>query len=217
MPRAKLIRSPNRVYHVSARSNNKEWFYIPASLCWGLMTEALGMAADKYGAEIHTFVLMSNHYHCLLTTPRANLDLVMQYFHTRVTFLIQRATGRINHVLGARYSQNLLYGASDLAYLYKYVFRNPVRAGICERVQDYPYSTFNNLSPSLPVSEGIGPYWRAIPKNEGARLKWLNAPTSKELEELITLGLKHPRFEFSTSSNLQAKLRRLRHSYGVET
>ncbi len=179
MPRPKLIRSDRFAYHVYVRSNNKEWFYIPIEECWRILLIALNRIPDRYRPEVHALVLMSNHLHMILSAPNRNLDAIMMYFLSDATRWIQNSSGRINHIFGGRYGWSLLEGPQALAYAYKYIYRNPVRAGLCDRVEDYPFSTLNTTSATRMV-EGFGPYWRLIPRNFEDRLAWLNKPTPKE-------------------------------------
>jgi putative transposase len=89
MPRPHLFRTDSFAYHVTTRSNNKEWFYISSKKCWSIFKETLCATAERYGIYIHSLVLMSNHFHLLLSTPQKNLDISMQYFLSRSTQLIQ--------------------------------------------------------------------------------------------------------------------------------
>src|SRR5207237_1433286 len=148
--------SKTLAYHITNRANNKEWFYIPIKETWKIFCEILSRASRMYGAEIHTFVLMSNHYHLLVTTPLGNLDLFMRYFQTEACRAIQERAARKNHVFGGRYKWTILGGSAAVAYAYKYILRNPVRARIAENVESYPYSSFTSLSllkSELPISE----------------------------------------------------------------
>jgi len=45
----------------------------------------LGQACERTGWRVHAFVLMGNHYHFMLETPRANLVEGMSWFQTTVT------------------------------------------------------------------------------------------------------------------------------------
>ena len=214
MPRARLFRTSSLSYHITARSNNREWFYIPIEDSWSVFCRSLNEAAYRYGVNLHGFVLMSNHFHLLLTTPNKNLDEFMRYFLSNATRRIQRKADRINHVFGARYRATVIDSAWGLAYVYKYIYRNPVRAGISERVQDYQWSSFQKYE-NLILSEGIDIYWSNIPKDPIAKLKWLNHPTPIENEVLIGRALRRAKFKFTTDSNFQARLRGLEKSYGV--
>jgi putative transposase len=208
MPRPRLFRSNSLAYHVTVRSNNREWFYISQEECWSILVESLNQATERYGAQAHQLVLMSNHFHLLLSTPDSNIDLVMQYFETQATRQIQYRTERINHVFGGRYKWNVLPDACALAYVFKYICRNPVRAGIVAKCEDFPFSAINDLSCGLVVSEGFDEYWRAIPKPPEERREWLNVPAPSEVENLIRRGLRHPTFKIPAGNDYK-RLRNL--------
>ena len=216
MPRAPLIRTNQFAYHVTSRSNNRDWFYIPLVDSWDVFTKHLSRTAEIYRLEIHLFVLMSNHFHLLLSTPNCDIDRAMQHFLSCSTKEIQRRTARINHVFGGRYKWSVLGNAAALAYAYKYIARNPVRAGICQRVQDFPYITLNDPRSCVPTTEGLGPYWSLIPRQPAARWAWLNESSDYGPEKLIGRALRRSQFQLSTHSNHQSDLRVLREQYGVE-
>ncbi|MBM4317764.1 MAG: hypothetical protein FJ116_09820 [Deltaproteobacteria bacterium] len=214
MPRAHIFRTRKFSYHVTARSNNKEWFYLPIETCWEIFSYSLNEATERYGVDLHGFVLMSNHFHMLVTTPNENLDSFMRYFLSNATRRVQRRADRINHIFGARYRGTVIETSWALAYVFKYIFRNPVRAGICEKIEEYPWSSGQKYG-ELVLSEGIGRYWSLIPKNQTLRSQWLNLPTPKESEILIRRALRRSKFKFTTDSNFQARLRTLEISYGI--
>ncbi len=215
MPRKHLYRTSEFAYHVTNRSNNKEWFYIPIEECWEIFCYILGKTSAKYGVYLHQLVLMSNHYHLLLSTPDCNIDVAVQYFQSQVARIIQSRANRINHIMGTRYKWTVLDSPYSLAYVYKYICRNPVRAGIAEKVEDYRFSSL--YKDQFPTAEGFNSYWKFIPRTQPERLKWLNVPTPKEQEELIGRALRRCHFKFSSHSNLQPYLRDLRANYGIES
>ena len=214
MPRARIYRTSTFCYHITARSNNQEWFYLPTKTCWEIFCRTLNESADRYEVLLHSFVLMSNHFHLLVTTPQANLDSFMRYFLSNSTRRIQRQADRINHIFGTRYRASVMESSWALAYVFKYILRNPVRAGLCNNVTDYPWSTMQKYD-DLVLSEGIGSYWGLIPRKPAERLTWLNLPTPKETEELVGRALRRTKFQFTTDSNYQSKLRALEANYGV--
>lgn len=219
MPRKNLILSKELPYHVTNRSNNKEWFYIPLEQTWKIFCCVLSNAAAKYNVDIHAFVLMSNHYHLILSTPLANLDSFMRYFQTEACRKVQRKALRINHVFGSRYRWSVLENSISFAYAYKYTLRNPVRAGLSSLVQDYLFCSSKFLIGSnfdLPLVERIDNLGRQIPKSTKERLLWLNSPTPKEVEVLIGKALRRFQFAFSKGNDVRQQLKLLKVSYGVE-
>ncbi len=219
MPRKPLLITDSHPYHVTNRSNNKEWFYIPIEESWEVFTDVLSRCCEMYQAEIHTFVLMSNHYHLILSTPKRNLSKIIRYFQTEVCREIQRRSGRINHVFGGRYKWSALTSASAIAYGYKYVLRNPVVAGVCGKVEDYPFSTLWNKNKysfgHIPLVEGITLHWKLLPKSESERLNWLNRPTPKECEQILSKALRRFEFGFSKGNDVRQELNRLSYYYDI--
>ena len=181
------------------------------------MRTALAAACEKYRAIPNLFVLMPNHFHLILTTPLGNIDVVMQYFISEATRAIQLRANRINHIFGGRYRWSFLKSAAALGYAYKYVARNPVRAGLAASVEQYDFSTLASTTSALPIADGIGKYWQFIPQDYGNRLEWLNRRTPKEQEELIGKALRRYNFQFTKDSNFQKNLRLLRQEYGIES
>lgn len=218
MPRKRILRTNQFLYHVTNRSNNKEWFYIPIETAWDIFCKILTYSSNLYETEIHAFVLMSNHYHLLISTPKSNLDIFMRHFQTEVCREIQRIASRVNHVFGNRYKWSVLDSSYAVAYVYKYVIRNPVRAGIVSRIEEYPFCLFSEIyrgGSSVPHTERLGREWRFIPKNLGDRLEWLNHPTPKEREELISKALRRSTFKFSQGNEMRESLSQLYHDYGI--
>ena len=141
MPRKPLIRVDNRPYHVTIRSNNKEWFDLPMKLVWKICIDALRQASFKYPVKIDSFVLMSNHYHLLLYTPNADIDKFMSVLNSTISREIRSYTGRINRIFGDRYRWKLINCDQYYQNVIRYVFQNPIKAKITKRCEDYLYST----------------------------------------------------------------------------
>lgn len=218
MARRPLIRTSDFPYHVTGRSNNKEWFYVPMMQCWDAFEEVLIATEVAYGIELHSFVLMSNHFHLTVSTPNKNLDEAMRYLLTEVSRRLRRISNRINHIFGNRYKWSVLTNPVAWSYVYKYVYRNPVTAGISPSCLTYPYSTLHKLyfgHCRLPIVEGTSALWKWIPKDPVEKIDWLDKPTPRELERLVALGLRRYEFQFSSRRDLQFKLRKLASHYLV--
>ncbi len=214
MPRKKLIIDGRHPFHVTARSNNQDWFQLPLNECWSIFERCLLATAERYGVLLHAFVLMSNHFHLLLTAPSANLSSAMRYLMTESSRKIARGAGVTNHVYGSRYKWSWLPDEYAQAYVYKYVLRNPVKAGIVGRVEEYRFSTMQRLLTGRPTAIPLSsrPDWNFARRSEPEILQWLNAPTGKE-ENLIRAALRRSTFAFSRDAKVQRQLRELEQSY----
>lgn len=189
MSRKKIIRSSSGSYHIWARANNRESFPVPIHQCWGIYNYYLEQLAKRYQAQIHAFVLMPNHFHLIMSTPNQNIDQCMGYFMTQTSKGIGMASGRINHVYGGQYGWTLIESPSVYAIILKYVYRNPVKAKICDRVEEYSWSTLTNQARRhLIVGRSEFEYW--APKDYDQLIGWLNEDSFPEFESKLWASLK---------------------------
>lgn len=174
------------------RSNNQEFFYVDQALLWMIFMKSLRELTRQFKCEIHAFVLMSNHYHLMISTPQENLGEAMKYLHREVARQANRSTGRINHFFGGRYKWALICDEVYYWNCLKYLFRNPIRAGICTDVGIYKFSSLNRPTNLLE--------WRVTDlfENPGRKieldLNWLNEPFGVESEIAIRKGLRRREF-----------------------
>ncbi|MCO4794717.1 MAG: transposase [Bacteriovoracaceae bacterium] len=156
MPRKKLIRTNEFPYHVTSRSNNKEWFYIPTEDVWKHTRAVIRLGRKKFNIKIDAFVLMNNHYHMCIWTHDSNLDEFMMYFNKNLGQRIARQANRINRIFGASYKWTLI--ESDIYYrnVLKYIYQNPIRAGLVKTCQEYPYSDFKSQKMEKALRKWIG-------------------------------------------------------------
>ncbi len=200
MPRKNLVRSDSLPYHVTARANNREAFFLDLPRLWELLGTQCLFLNTVYKVEFHAVVLMPNHIHMILTVPEFDLGLVMNDFMRSISRRSNLKTGRTGHVFGGPYFWSLVQSSRYFSHVLKYVYRNPVRANLCEKVEDYPYSTLRGLVGAAHLPVPIH-YTRSelelfLPAFEGQQqLLWLNTPFSTEVEEQIKKGLRRKLFE----------------------
>src|SRR5262245_15287967 len=151
MPRPIHINSSECPYHVTSRSHNKDHYPLPLPEIWGIFCEYLWLCHMKYNLSIHAFVLMPNHFHLIASTPLAHLSESMNYFMGQTSKEINKRAKRINQMHGCRYYRSLISRPLYAMHVYKYVYRNPVKANLCQSVESAEYST-------LPMFLGSKPF-----------------------------------------------------------
>jgi putative transposase len=186
MPRRLLIRSKNLPYHVTARSHNKTPFALSSQEIWQLVKTSFKEAYAVHHIELISFVLMSNHYHMILLTPEGNLDQFLYEFNKRLALKIQKRTGQINQIFGGRYKWCLIQSQNYFMNCYRYVYQNPVRAGLSKDCQSYPFSTLNY---ALGNDEFVIPIQDKYGFKDEHGLRWLNQKIEESEKELLRKGL----------------------------
>src|SRR5213593_4753214 len=129
MPRPLRIEYAGARYHVMSRGDRREAiFHDDADRREFLRT--LGEACLKTGWQVHAYCLMSNHFHLVVETPRANLVAGMKWFLGVYTSRFNRRHKLFGHLFSGRY-KSLIVDGSGTGYLKTvcdYVHLNPVRA-----------------------------------------------------------------------------------------
>jgi len=127
-------------YHVTQRGNRREDIFFEDEDRKKYLTWLLEYS-DKHGLKIWAYCLMSNHVHFIVVPQnRDTLERVMRPLHMRYAQYINSKNGWSGHLWQGRYFSSAL----DEKYLWgaiRYVERNPVRAGIVERSEDYLWSS----------------------------------------------------------------------------
>lgn len=190
-----LVRISDRPYHIYARSNNKEWFHIPLEDVWTIFCGLLGYLTVIHNLKIHGFVLMSNHFHLLATTPNANLDEVMQILMREASRKINDIAGRINHVFGGPYKWCIIRNDNHYMQAYRYIYQNPIRAGLCQKVEEYRFSTIHYLANKKALPFPIYPL-----QNAGLN-EWLNHTLDNEENDCMRRALRRREFKFSLKNS----------------
>lgn len=189
MPRKPIERSRTNYYHITARSNNREFFFLPILNVWDIMTRKLGVLQREHGIKVASFVLMNNHFHLLLLTPNEDIDRVMYFFMKEVTLELLKCTGRINKIFGGRYKGSIIQSYGHLVNVYKYILRNPIEVSLSDRAENYPYST---LFPSIQISCAF-----TFEQFENLdELSWINQRFEKHEADSIRCGLSKTIFAY---------------------
>jgi len=103
--------------------------------------EWLKAYCDQHGVAILAYCLMTNHVHLVAVPAGADgLERALKPLHMRYAQRVNRARGWHGHVWQGRFFSSPL----DEAYLWaalRYVERNPVRARLVRRAENYPWSS----------------------------------------------------------------------------
>jgi putative transposase len=100
-------------------------------------------AANKYAVSVHSFVLMTNHVHLLVTpSTTTGVSLFMQYIGRRYVPYINRKYDRSGSLWEGRYKSSLVQQEKYFLKVMKYIELNPVRACMVEVPNHYHWSSF---------------------------------------------------------------------------
>jgi putative transposase len=208
MPRTARASKANYCYHVLNRGNGRARIFHKNG-DYEAFVALFERACERLPMRILAYCLMPNHFHLVLW-PRGDGDLSrwMQWLLTAHVRRYHRHYGGSGHVWQGRFKAFPIQLDEHLLAVLRYVERNPLRASLVERAEDWRWSSLRLFTPE-PQVEWLhrgpvprGPNW----------YNWVNEPQS-ELE-LIRLRSSISR---GTPFGSQQWMRRAADNLGLES
>ena len=141
MARLPRLTLPGYPHHVIQRGNNRQPIFARKADYQRLL-DLLDDNARQFEVAIHAYVLMSNHFH-LLVTPQTSdgLPQMMQAVGRRYVRYFNDSQQRSGTLWEGRYRSTLIQTDRYLLACMAYIDLNPVRAGLVAQAADYPWSS----------------------------------------------------------------------------
>jgi REP element-mobilizing transposase RayT len=108
----------------------------------------LGVVAnvvERFAWVLHTYCLMTNHYHLVVQTPLANISAGMQRLNSMHAQWFNWRHGLSGHLFQGRFHSVDVEDESHFLELSRYVVLNPIRAGIAEHPAAYTWSSYRAM------------------------------------------------------------------------
>jgi REP-associated tyrosine transposase len=126
MARPLRINYPGALYHVTCRGNEQRPIYRDRTDHQTFLGH-LQNSLETYGVLLHAYVLMTNHFHLMIETPRGNLSEFMRHLNVTYTGFFNRRHRRVGHLFQGRFKAIVVDADSYLLELSRYVHLNPIR------------------------------------------------------------------------------------------
>lgn len=118
----------------------------------------------------------------------------MTYFNREISKEINFLSGKINQNFGSRYYSTVVDDPRYYLTVYRYVYRNPVEAGLAETVEAYPYSSFQFVLGKRKFEFPVFDY-PVIESGHYLDLNWLNKSYKSDEKSKIRTALKKAYFK----------------------
>ena len=115
--------------------------------CHSFLARLRGVT-ERTGWTIAAWCLMQTHYHLLVFAPsEPRIPWAMQALNSVYAREFNQRHGRRGHVFGERYTDTLVGSEAHLDAAAEYILENPVRAGLVQAVDHWPWSGDHRLEP----------------------------------------------------------------------
>jgi putative transposase len=140
MARPLRIEYPGAFYHVINRGHRHEPI-VTDDRDKERFISYLSRMAGQFNVLVHSYCLMTNHYHLIIETPEGNLSRTMQWLNVSYAGYYNRRYHYAGHLFQGRFKAVLVDAGEYLEALSRYIHLNPVRAGVASCAWDYAWSS----------------------------------------------------------------------------
>ena len=163
MPRPPRIDFPDAVYHVTSRGNGRSVIFRSDAD----RLRFLAQLADNLhvaAVVLYAYVLLDNHFHLVLRTPRGNLSRFMQRLLTAYAMYARYKHRCPGHQFQGRFKAKLVQDDLYLRIVSRYVHLNPVKTAAGRRLDrrarlrlldGYPWSSYRGYVEGKNVEEFV--------------------------------------------------------------
>jgi len=103
---------------------------------------------------LHEFVIMPDHIHVLIA-PKKSLERAVQFIKGGFSYRAKKELGSNMEIWQKGFSDHRIRDASDYRLHQVYIQQNAVRKNLCERAEQYPYSSACSRYELEPAPQGL--------------------------------------------------------------
>ena len=173
MARPLRVAVPGAWYHVIARGIERRAIFRDETY-YQKFEELLATLPERFGVRIHTYVLMPNHYHLQIETPRLNLSEAIRWLNISYAVWFNHRTRRNGPLLQGRFKA-VIHEPGEAGWtIHEYIHLNPVRvkrfrasrsdpegpspeqmAQMVEALQEFKWSSYRAYAGYTPVPKWL--------------------------------------------------------------
>lgn len=140
MAREKRIVCEGSIFHIISRGNNREYI-LSNPKHKSFLLKQIKEYNVVFDFELLAYVIMDNHYHLLIKTNKTPISEIMFNINNVLSKYLTRELDKKGHVLEKRFTSKLVTTDTYIIWLLRYIHRNPIRAHICNDIDDYRWSS----------------------------------------------------------------------------
>ena len=92
--------------------------------------------------ELYAYCLMGNHIHLLIKVTDEPIEQVFKRVGGKFVYWYNVKYQRVGHLFQDRFKSEPVETNEYFWTVIRYIHQNPVKAGLCKKLEDYPYSSY---------------------------------------------------------------------------
>ena len=161
MPRKPRFYLPGIPAHIVQRGNCRQAVFFD-DIDYHFYLDRLSEGCEKYGCQVHAYVLMTNHVHLLMTpTSKQSISKTMQFLGRNYVTYVNKTYAKSGTLWEGRHKGSIIESDEYLLACMRYIEMNPVRAGMVNKPVDYPWSSYS-VNAAGEVNNVVSPHERYL-------------------------------------------------------
>lgn len=141
MPRKARQKAESGIYHVMLRGIDRQLIFEDAEDYLRFL-DIVQECRDLCDFKLYAYCLMGNHVHLLLKVQNDGLETIFKRIGGRYVYYYNVKYQRIGHLFQDRFKSEPVDDDAYFLTVLRYIHQNPVKAKLCSKVEDYPFSSF---------------------------------------------------------------------------
>lgn len=151
MARLPRLNLPDIPQHVIQRGNNRSVCFFSDD-DYAVFLDKLREFSIKHKVAVHSYVLMTNHIHLLLTpSTEDGVSRLIQTLSSYYVRYINQTYNRTGSLWEGRYKSSLVDSDNYFLLVSRYIELNPVRADMVDHPSEYPWSSYHKNALGTPI------------------------------------------------------------------
>ena len=142
MPRQARKHSSAELYHIMLRGINRQQI-LEDKEDNEKFIEILAECKKISGYQLYAYCIMGNHLHLLIKVEKEPLEQIFKRICGRYAYWYNAKYRRVGHLFQDRYRSEPIEDEEYFLRVLRYIHLNPVKAGLVNKTEDYPYSSYH--------------------------------------------------------------------------
>ena len=182
MPRRARKIAESGIYHIMLRGIDRQQIFEDRE-DYEYFLQIVQECRKQCIFQLYAYCLMGNHVHLLIRVQEESLETIFKRIGGRYVYYYNVKYQRIGHLFQDRFKSEPVENDGYFLTVLRYIHQNPVKARICAKVENYPYSSFlEYLHDSEMVDSDFA--LGMIPRD--AFVQFNNEPNSDQCLEIMT-------------------------------
>ncbi len=151
MPRQARRKSASGIYHAILRGVNQQQLFEDTE-DFEKFVQVIKDCKAISGFELYAYCLMGNHVHLLIKEVHEPMEQIFKRIGSRYVYWYNIKYQRVGHLFQDRYRSEPVETDDYFLTVLRYIHQNPVKAGLCDKIEDWKYSSFFNYQNNVLIN-----------------------------------------------------------------